>query len=75
MKNGQERQARTMGGQAPLSPKMVEDGGISAKSIEGIKGDINRGAAKFWAKRGMIDPGHERGYNYGSKAGEPKKTG
>jgi len=45
-------------------------GEINIENIQGTKEKIDRGAAKFWAKRGMSDSSHA--YKYGSKA-NPKK--
>ena len=47
-------------------------GEIGTQHIEGSKDAIDAGFNRFWAKRGIDDNTH--GYNYGSKAGKPKKT-
>jgi hypothetical protein len=63
-----------MNGHIPLNPEVSEEPGLSKNQIRGLKKAVDRGAALFWAKQGMADPGHERGYNYGSKAREPEST-
>ena len=69
------KQSKTMGGQRPMTPEIVEGAGMSLNDVKGLKKAVDRGAALFWAKQGMTDPGLNSGYNYGSKAGKPKKTG
>lgn len=69
------KQSKTMSGHRPLSPEINEGAGMSLNEIKGLKKAVDRGAARFWAKQGMTDPGLDTGYNYGSKAGKPKKTG
>ena len=44
-------------------------GEIGTQHIEGVKNVVDKGAAKFWAKRGMKDPS-THGYNYGGKTAE-----
>jgi len=68
------KQAKTMGGQRPLTPEIVEEAGLSIDDVKGLKKAVDEGAARFWARQGMTDPGLNRGYNYGSKAGNPKDT-
>ena len=65
---------KSMSGQSPLNPEVSEEPGLSLKDISGLKKAVDRGAARFWARQGMTDPGLNSGYNYGSKAGEPKNT-
>jgi len=67
--------SKSMNGGNPLNPEVVEEPGLSLNEIKGIKKAVDRGAARFWARQGMTDPGLNSGYNYGSKAGKPKKTG
>lgn len=66
--------SKSMDGKNPLNPEMVEEAGLSLDDVSGLKEAVDRGAARFWARQGMTDPGLNSGYNYGSKAGKPKKT-
>ena len=52
--------------------KVDSVGEINIDNIKGTKKLIDRGAAKFWAKRGMSDATHA--YKYGSKAAKSKNT-
>jgi hypothetical protein len=52
--------------------KVDSIGEIDASHLSGMKEKIDKGAEKFWAKRGMNDATHA--YKYGSKAAKIKKT-
>jgi len=62
------KKSKGMTGGSFKQPDVLDEGNdIASNQIIGIKKDIDRGAARFWAKRGLGDPGHEKGYNYGQK--------
>ena len=65
---------KSMNGENPLNPEINEEPGLSLNEIKGIKKAVDRGAKLFWKKQGVPDPGLNSGYNYGSKAGNPKDT-
>jgi hypothetical protein len=52
--------------------KVDSIGEIDASHLSGMKEKIDKGAEKFWAKRGFDPSTH--GYNYGAKAAKIKKT-
>ena len=54
------------GGQYRETSQHDTVGELSKASVEGTKDRIDKGAAKFWAKRGMMDPSKSK-IVYGKK--------